>query len=230
MLDVEKMNERFRRAGRQILRFRVVNLIVFVLLLAVAISGLRLVKSDTNQENYFLEGDALLVAKEYFESIFGNDDFCAVLVESDNIFDANALRLIREMGQELKKEVPYADDVLSLTDMEFSQGNEYGIDIADLVPEPIPEDAASLQAIREKAMSKPSLKNRIVSDDGRQAWIMLRLKRLPAHATGPDGEGIDIAIGRKVNEIAAREKYASLNPRTTGLPVINLEKRVYMAK
>lgn len=230
MLDVEKMNARFRKAGEYIVKFRTVNLLVFLLLLGVAVTGLRLVRSDTNQENYFLEGDALLVAKEYFESIFGNDDFCAVLVETDNVFEPGALRLIREMGRELKEEVPYADGVLSLTDLEFTQGTEEGIDITDLVPDPVPDDPAVLQSVRDKAMSKRALKNRMISDDGRQAWIMLRLKRLPANTTGPNGEGLDVIIGRKVNEIAARDKYASLNPKTTGLPVIDLEKRIYMAQ
>ena len=230
MLDIEKINARFRTIGEGIIRHRTLYLILFVLLLAVALSGLRLVRSDTNQENYFLEGDDLLVAKAYFESIFGNDDFCAVLVESDDVFTPETLRLIRQMGRELKTEVPFADDVLSLTDMEYASGTEDGVLIAQLVPDPVPEDAAALRRIREQALSKPALKNRIVSDDGRQTWIMLRLKPLPAHATLENGEGADVAIGRKVNEIAAREQYAPLNPRTTGLPVINLEKRLYMAK
>lgn len=230
MLDIEKINARFRKIGDYIVRFRTLNLLLFFVLLVVTILGLRLVRSDTNQENYFLEGDELLIAKEHFDSIFGNDDFCAVLVEADDVFTPQTLRLIRQMGQELKQEVPYADDVLSLTDMEFSSGTDDGINIVTPVPDPVPEDAAALMEIKEKVLSKAFLRNRIVSDDGTQTWIMLRLKLFPPHATMENGDGVDVAIGRKVNEIASREQYSSLNPRTTGLPVINLEKRLYMAQ
>ncbi len=230
MLDIEKINGRFHRLGTGIVRFRTINLVVVGILLLVAIFGLPLVKSDTNQESYFLENDELLIAKRHFESIFGNDDFCAVLVESQDVFTPEALRLIRQMGQELKHEVPYADDVVSLTDMEFTSATEEGLNIDKLVPDPVPTDPAVLAGIRKKALEKKSLRNRIVSDDGRQTWIMVRLKTIPQGATAENGEAVDLAIGRKVKEIAARPQYASLNPKTTGLPVIDLEKRLYMGK
>lgn len=230
MLNIEGINSNFKRFGENVIRFRVMVLLLFLLILGVSLLGLRLIRSDTNQDSYFLEGDSLLAAKQYFASIFGNDDFCAILVESNDVFTLDALTLIRQMGQELKAEVPYADDVLSLTEMEYTSGAASGISVNRLVPDPVPEDPASLLQIRDKAMSKPSIRNRMVSDDGRQTWIMLRLKPLPPHATMPDGESVDMVIGRKVNEIAGRPQYVPLSPRTTGLPVINLEKRLYMAK
>ncbi|MBN2706916.1 MAG: MMPL family transporter, partial [Deltaproteobacteria bacterium] len=37
----------------------------------------------------------------------------------------------------------------------------------------------------------------------------------------------DQAVGRIVNEVAAQPKYSHLHPKTTGLPVINVEKRAF---
>lgn len=230
MLQIEKINARFRRVGEIILRFRWINLIAFLLLVITATAGMRLLQKDVSTESWFLEGDQLLETKKHFETIFGSEDFCAVLVEADNVFTPEILAGIRAMGRELAQKVPYADDVLSLTDFDYTSGNEEGLEIRPLVPERIPTDPAELQRIRDRAMAKPALKNRLVSDDGRQTWLMLRMKRLPEEWKKVRSENPESIIGRTVNEIIGQEKYAFLNPKATGLPVINSDKMAFFAK
>ncbi len=230
MLNIEAINERFVGLSKAILKRRNLFLVLMVLVLAFSVYGLKQLKTDTDDSHYFDEGDALLVAKDYMASIFGNDNFCAVLVETDNVFTPKVLKGIREMGKELLDGVPYADDVVSVTDMEFTQGTEEGLDVSDIVPSVIPESPEALEKIRSAIMAKPSLKDRLVSEDGRYAWIMLRLKNIPDGTVDEHGEFIEMVIGRKVNEIAGQEKYAYMHPQTTGWPVINLEKRNFMAK
>lgn len=230
MLNIEKINGRFRNAAEIILRLRWLNIILFLLLLGVSVVGLRLIETDIDQDNWLLEDDALLAAKERFEEIFGSDDFCAVLVEVDNVFTPEVLSGIREMGAELVEKVPYADEVVSLTDLEFTLGTEEGMEIIDLVPEPVPISPEALEKIKAMALSKPTLKNKIVSDNGRYAWIVLRMKPIPDEWEKENSENPETAIGRIVNEITAQKKYQHLHPRTTGLPVINVEKRNFFAK
>ncbi len=230
MLNIEAINERFVGLSKAILKRRNLFLVLMALVLACSVYGLKQLKTDTDDSHYFDEGDALLVAKDYMASIFGNDNFCAVLLETDNVFSPNVLKSVREMGKELLDGVPYADDVVSVTDMEFTQGTEEGLDVSDIVPSVIPESPETLEKIRRAIMAKPSLKDRLVSEDGRYAWVMLRLKNIPDGTVDERGEFIEMVIGRKVNEIAGQEKYAYLHPRTTGWPVINLEKRNFMAK
>ena len=179
MLNIEAINERFVGLSKAILKRRNLFLVLMVLVLAFSVYGLKQLKTDTDDSHYFDEGDALLVAKDYMASIFGNDNFCAVLVETDNVFTPKVLKGIREMGKELLDGVPYADDVVSVTDMEFTQGTEEGLDVSDIVPSVIPESPEALEKIRSAIMAKPSLKDRLVSEDGRYAWIMLRLKNIP---------------------------------------------------
>lgn len=230
MLNIEAINERFVGLSRVILKGRKIVLAIMALVLVVSFAGLKQLRSDTDDSHYFNEGDALLVAKDYMASIFGNDNFCAVLLQTDNVFTPEALAAIREMGRELEEQVPYADDVVSVTDMEFTQSTEDGLDVSDIVPSVIPTLREDLERIRAAIMAKPSLKDRLVSDDARYAWIMLRLKNIPDGTVDEHGEFMEMVIGRKVNEIAGQEKYAWLNPQTTGWPVINLEKRDFMAK
>ena len=122
MLNIEKINQRFLKLGETILRFRWLNIILFLVIMAVAAGGLKKIRTDVDMDSWFMEDDALLAAKDRFEDIFGNNDFCAVLVEADNVFTPAILSKIREMGRELVEKVPYSDDVISLTDFEFTFG------------------------------------------------------------------------------------------------------------
>jgi predicted RND superfamily exporter protein len=134
MFNIIKINACFRRLSEGILRFRAVVVFACLLLTVVAGMGLPHLRQDTSQENWFLEGDAALETKRHFEAIFGQDDFCAVLLRADNIVTPENLTLIRELGRELALTVPYADDVLSITDSEISVGTEGGFEIISLVP------------------------------------------------------------------------------------------------
>lgn len=230
MLNIQKINARFRGIGEMVLRLRWLNIIVFLAAMAVAVGGLRLLESDVSQENWFLEDDLLLQTKQRFEEIFGNDEFCAILVEAQDVFAPDILTGIRELGRELMERVPYADDVLSLTDFEFLLGTDEGMEIIDLVPEAVPTSSEELLRIRELALAKPAMRNRIVSEDGRHTWIMLRMKTLPDAWEGNSGESPNLTVGRMVNEITAQDKYRALNPKTTGLPVVDVEKRDFFSR
>jgi predicted RND superfamily exporter protein len=225
MLNIQKINDWFRGAGETILRLRWLNIAFFACMLAFTVVGMGRIESDVDQDNWFMEDDALLAVKDRFEQIFGNDDFCAVLVETENVFTPEVLSAIREMGRELVNKVPYADDVVSLTDLEFTYGTGEGMEIIDLVSDPVPTSPQAMEQIRERAYSKPVIRNRMVSADGRRTWIVLRMKPIPDDWEKDYDENPDLAIGRIVNEIAGQAKYRDLHPKTTGLPVVNVEKR-----
>ncbi|PID73684.1 MAG: hypothetical protein CSB33_02780 [Desulfobacterales bacterium] len=224
MLNIEKINTRFRNTAEIILRFRWLNIGISLLLLVISVVGLTKVQTDVDAENWFLEDDALLAARDRFEKIFGNDDFCAVLIDVDDVFTPEILSRIKELGRELLEKVPYADDVISLTDIEFILGTEEGLEIIDLVPDPVPTSPEAMDKIREKALAKPAIKNRIVSEDSRYTWLMLRMKTIPDDWEKETAENPVFGVGRVFNEIAGQEKYQILNPKTTGLPVINVDK------
>ena len=55
----------------------------------------------------------------------------------------------------------------------------------------------------------------------------MRMKSIPddwetKHEVNPEE-----TIGTLVTEIAARDKYKELHPKTTGLPIINYDKRLF---
>ncbi len=59
---------------------------------------------------------------------------------------------------------------------------------------------------------------------------MLRMKHFPDGWKDDNGDAPETAAGKKAIEVASRDKYAALNPGTTGLPVINVEKQSFFRK
>lgn len=230
MLKIEKINVVFRRLTDKILRFRWLSILLFVVLVGISVLGVGKIEGDVDQDNWFLEDDQMLAAKERFEAIFGNDEFCAVLVEVDDVFTPQVLQSIRVLGKELEANVPFADEVVSLTDFEFTEGTEEGLTVADLVPEVIPESGPEMEQIRNKALFKPSLKNRMVSADSRETWIVLRMKALPDPEDYDGDESPDLIVGHTFNRIVNQPQYAHLNPRTAGMPVVVVDKNDFFAK
>lgn len=227
--NLDVINQWFARAGTILLRLRWMIFILLIGLDLLAIYGIQQIQYDVSTESWFLDNDPITIATNEFEDIFGNTNYVAVLVEAEDVFAPDILRLIRELGDELEEDVPFADEVVSLTNMEFTRGTEEGVEIGDIVPPEIPMAGEEIEAIRQLAFSKPFLVNRLFSDDSTQAWIMLRLQEYPENwqETLPDYP--EMLVGQKVFEILRQEKYAPYRLRVTGSPTANYEERLFFS-
>ena len=218
MINVERINRWFFRVGDRIIRHRWWVLAAFVLLLAVGANGMRMLNIKTSWEDYFLEDDPMLLQTKEFKEVFGNDNYAAVLLECDNIFTKEKLELIRRLSNEMMDSITYADKITSLTDIEFMEGNEEGMTLEQIVPEEIPGDPAGLAEVRRRAFLKPNIAHRLVSQDGRLSWILLKLTPFPE--TG----GAEKATGEELRHIITKPEYASLHPKGAGMPYLTERK------
>lgn len=218
MINVERINRWFFHVGDQIIRHRWWVLGAFVLLLAVGANGMRMLNVKTSWEDYFLEDDPMLLQTKEFKEVFGNDNYAAVLLECDNIFTKEKLELIRQLSNEMMDSITYADKITSLTDIEFMEGNEEGMTLEQIVPEEIPGDPAGLAEVRRRAFLKPNIAHRLVSQDGRLSWILLKLTPFPE--TG----GAEKATGEELRHIITKPEYASLHPKGAGMPYLTERK------
>ena len=224
MINLTKINLFFGRLTEIIIQFRYVNILIILLVLGVAFNGLGKVKPDAGWDAWMLEKSPLKIADDEFKDIFGNSDYVAVMVEVDDLFTPEILSGIRALGKELKQNIPFADDIQSITDCEFSLGNESGLEIINLVPEIIPENPAELEKIRELALSKELLKGKLISRDSTQSWVMLRLHPFPKGWRDKNNKSADMVVGSKALEIIQQDKYTMLNPRAAGLPILAHDK------
>ena len=253
-VNINKINSKFGKAGEIIIKFRNPGIILFILLAVFSWSNLKNLKPSYSNDSWYMEDDPLIKLEERFDSIFGNNSVCAVLAESDDIFTKQNLENIRELGNEIKEKVPFADEVISVSDMEFIEGGNESIIIGQLVPDPVPSDQQSLEGIREKALLKKTVKNRIISEDSTESWLILRLGEYPEKYEhnqeyisyikneaenypelykgintdkAPDPENLaGIIFKRVVNS----KNYPSLKLRPAGLPVLVSDKRDYFMK
>lgn len=229
-MKIEKINRKFRQMSVWILRHRMLVVGLFALLVAFSFVGTKRIVMKTSFDDYFVSDDPMLLKTDEFKSIFGNDYYVAVLVKNKDVFSKRSLTLIRELSNELKDSLSYADKVTSLTDLEFAVGSEEGMTIEQIVPEEIPSDADGLNEIKRKAYSKPYLSKKLVSKDGTMTWIMVKLRPFPADSVWKKTSDIapDMVTGKETRRIITKAKYAELSPNAAGMPYMSYEKFVYL--
>lgn len=229
-MQIEKINLRFGRFAQRLLRFRWAVLPLFAAVVVAALSGTKKVVVQTSFDDYFIEGDPMLVKTDEFKSHFGNDYFVGVLTRCEDHFTRPALETLRALSDELLDSLSYADKVTSLTDIEFLVGDDEGMTIEQIVPEEIPDDAAGLDAIRRRAYGKPDVARKLISKAGDQSWIVIKLRPFPADSVWKAQSSVapDIQTGAEVERIISKPQYASLHPAATGMPFVSQQKIVFI--
>ena len=85
-MEIEKINSKFAVVGEWIVKRRWQVLVGFAALLLVGFLGLKSLNVSTSWDDYFLENDPMLLKTEEFKSIFGNDNYAAVLTSCEDSF------------------------------------------------------------------------------------------------------------------------------------------------
>ncbi|TKG97003.1 hypothetical protein EYV94_00835 [Puteibacter caeruleilacunae] len=231
-MSIHIINQWFERRAKAMIRFRWLIIFLFAVVVSTSMLGLKSLRVESSWDGYFLEDDPMLIKTDEFKEIFGNDNFVAVLTECDNSFSKENLELIRELSNELLDSISYAEKITSLTDIEFMTGTSDGMQIEQIVPDVIPSDRASLNAIKDKAFSKPNIAKRLISTDGKLTWIILKLRTFPEDTVWRKKSALspEYITGLETDRIVGKAKYSALNPRATGMPYITYKKQVYFGK
>lgn len=229
-MKIEKINKAFEKTTYRILKHRWGILTFFAVILALSFAGVKKIVMKTSFDDYFLSDDPMLIKTDEFKSVFGNDYYVAVLVQNKNIFSERSLCLIRKLSNELMGSLSYAEKITSLTDLEFTVGNDEGLLIEQIVPENISSDPDSLRMIKNKAYSKPHIARKLVSKDGRMAWILVKLRPFPEKSEWKkiSDSAPDMITGKEVEHIINKAEYEELSPNAAGMPYLNYEKFAYL--
>lgn len=253
-MDLEKINKKFRTFGEKIIKYRWLILILFFFVLIFSLFGLSGLEKDSSNDAWYFDDDPLMIRENKFEQMFGSTDIVAVHVSVDNVFSQKNLSQIRELSNELEKKVPFVSSIVSITDFEYIKGTESGIEVGDLIPKVIPSSESSLLDLKNEALNKKSIINRLISADSRETWIVVNLKDTPDDwrqnkdylnylqneaenypelyqnfdlDSGPVAP--DYLIGKISNQLIRQQKYARINPRATGMPSVSVDKREFFA-
>ncbi len=232
-MNSHKINQFFGRYAAFLLKWRWAALGLFALILIVSFFGMSKMVQQTSFDDYFIEGDPMLVKTNEFKANFGNDYFIGVMTECDDHFTKENLTLLRELAAELVDSLSYGDKVTSLVDIEFMLGTDEGMEIVQIVPEEIPETGSpEMEQVRSLAYSKPQIAKKLVTPDGKKAWTLVKLRAFPSEEEWKAQGTVspDIITGEEVDHIITKAKYASLHPRATGMPYVSQQKTVYIGQ
>ncbi len=231
-MKIELINRKFGSYARWLLKVRWLALFVFALAVAGGVAGLKHLVVETSFDDYFVEGDPMLIKTDEFKAHFGNDYFIGVLTECDNHFTPEALTTLRQLSNELLDSISYIDKITSLTDIEFLVGNDEGMAIEQIVPEVIPTDKAGMDSIRAMAYCKPEVARKLISKDGRLSWMVVKLRPFPEDSVWKKTGTVspDLITGAEVERIISKPCYKSLNPKATGMPFVNQQKMKFIGE
>ena len=232
-MESTKINKWFGRYATFLLKWRWATIALFAVILVLSFIGMSKMVQQTSFDDYFIEGDPMLVKTNEFKANFGNDYFIGILTECEDHFTKENLNVLRELGEELLDSLSYGDKITSLVDLEFMLGTEDGMEIVQIVPDEIPQTGSpEMEQIRALAYSKPHVARKLISKDGTKAWTLLKLRAFPSEEEWKKTGNVspDIVTGEEVARIITKEKYASLHPRATGMPYVSQQKTVYIGQ
>ncbi len=210
-------NTFFARLAEGILRWRWPLMVAILLLTAFFFYEMRGLKMDTSTESLFLEGDQTRITYNKFKEIFGSDDFVYILFETEDFFQCETIRLIKQLAKDLEEHVPYIEDMKFLGNVEYVEGVEGGIEIRDLIEE-IPETQKQVEIVRKRAMAEPLYLDNLISRDGKTVAILLECERFPEEQIDPRKD-----IAPAVYKILGKPEYADLTSYVVGSPVLDYE-------
>lgn len=164
---------------RLIVRFRIFFLVLVAALVSLGVFGMQRLRMDSSNESFFPENNQSLLVNERFKEIFGNEEYLLVLIEAEDIFTRDGLTYIRELSRDLGENLPFAADVLSITEVDRINGLDNELSIEPLVGDVVPTGVTELEALRERALSESLFLNRIVTADSRAAAILVTFERIP---------------------------------------------------
>ncbi len=144
---------------------------LFVLITLALAAQLPRLEIDASNEGLMLERDP---ARQYYEQVkatFGSDELTVVLVKGE-IFSAPVLTLMQRISEDLER-VEGVTRVDSLATVDSISATSDGMEIAPLLHDGIPSDAAGLARLKAKALANPVFVKNLVSADARAAGILL---------------------------------------------------------
>ena len=226
-MRVSRINQFFRKVGVTQIRYRWAILAVLFVITVICSSGLVHFTLSRGEEGWFGDSDEITINTKKYEQVFGNLNGIGVLLVKQgdgDVFSKDILNVIDKIGTRLQDEIPFADRLTSIINVNIPVGNEEGFEVVKPYENGIPSDSAELAKARALVMrgneKTNALINALVSDDGRETWISLSLHPFKGKEVeekfGGDADEVNLAIGYKLMEIMESDEFQSKDYKLYG--------------
>ncbi|NOZ04271.1 MAG: RND family transporter [FCB group bacterium] len=164
-----------KRLADIIIRNRVTIIIVVVLLTLFLGYETTKIKLNADFSSYLQQDNPLVQKFNRIGEIFAGKSIAMVTIESEDIFSAKTLALIRNLTNAYE-DLDGVSHVTSLTNIIDFKKTEWGLEVGKLIPKgEIPETPEELKKLKDYVMSKEMYVGDLVSEDGKASIIVLRI-------------------------------------------------------
>jgi len=217
-MKVEKFNKFFGKVGQAQIRNRWKILAGLLIVTVICCLGLSNFSLALGEEGWFGNSDEITINTKKYEETFGNLNGVGVLVVKQgegDVFSEDMLKVIEKIGNRMRDEIPFADRLTSIVEVDIPVGNDEGFSIVKPYENGIPSDSAGLAKARALVMrgseKTNALINSLVSDDGKETWISLSLHPFKGKELeekyGGDNTEVSTDIGYKLMNIIESEEF-----------------------
>ncbi len=195
---------------------------VVALMIVLALSAARQLPNltiDMSDEGFLHPTDPILTTYNDFRDQFGRDDLIVLAIESNTIFSQPFLRKLKTLHEKLEENVPHLNEITSMVNARNTRGVSDGIIVEDLL-ENWPEDQKALAELKNRVLSNPLYRDRLISKDGQTTTIIIQAD---AYST-PEVEFDDILGGFDDTDLAVSGTVSKTASST------NVEPRNYLSE
>lgn len=192
---------------------------LWLLLSVLAVLGMREAKLDSDYRIFFDKSNPQLRAFEELQKVYSKSDNLIILVSpaDGNVFTRSTLQALRELTED-SWALPYASRAESLVNFQHTEADDDSLMVADLVPTAIELDGAALERIRRIALSEPLLVNRLVSEKGHVAGVMVTFNFPEVNMQTEQPEAVAAARALKARY---EQRYPNTEIRLVGRIMLN---------
>ena len=204
------------RYSEALLRYRWPVVVLATLIMLAMTAGAPLIKVSNDFRILFSEDNPQLLAFDALEATYSESNtlLIAVAPQTGSVFTRETLAAVEALT-EAAWLIPYSTRVTSLTNYNYSEGQEDDLNVAPLVEDAHSLSDADLERIEKNALADVDISGRLVSSSGHVAALAVDL----ALDDDSDLQVIEITdhLDTLLNE--ARSKHPSLTYHATGFVV-----------
>jgi len=131
-MKVEKFNKFFGKIGQAQIRNRWKILAGLLIVTVICCLGLSNFSLALGEEGWFGNSDEITINTKKYEETFGNLNGIGVLVVKQgegDVFSEDMLKVIEKIGNRMRDEIPFADRLTSIVEVDIPVGNDEGFSI-----------------------------------------------------------------------------------------------------
>lgn len=191
------------------------KILLALLLVGAAASGVGRLKFDNSTDAFFMKGDDTLVRYEQFRRLFASDEYSLITVETPSVIDSKFVAELRALESKIAQ-LKHVRRVRSIASVRAVEGRGDDLDVRGYL-EGTHEDALPKKIAQ--AREHPYYRDLFISRDGKHLGVVVETEIIPGAVD------YKIELRRQIKELIAQSVLATHAPTVVGAPILDADVR-----